>query len=283
MVGYKGDYYPNMPNAEYWELRAKENLSKCFGTTAKVEKYLTNLYRRKLKEFIKDYNKLMEPYVVDGEVDTARLNKALTYDRGFQKKIKRFEKEIEQFAIAANAQSQSRIFTALKDAYKQNYDLIANQFGVSLSLLDKRAVEAAVRTPFTTDGREFSERVWQNVNSMHNELRQTLSESIAKGESIQKTTRKFKQIFGNTTYNTQRIIRTETLAIYAKSAVESYKDIGIDELEILSESNACAKCAEFSGKRVALRKAQVGVNIPPIHPNCKCCVKPIVERRIDNV
>ena len=83
MVGYKGDYYPNMPNAEYWELRAKENLSKCFGTTAKVEKYLTNLYRRKLKEFIKDYNKLMEPYVVDGEIDTARLNKALTYDRGF--------------------------------------------------------------------------------------------------------------------------------------------------------------------------------------------------------
>ena len=41
MVGYKGDYYPNMPNAEYWELRAKENLSKCFGETAKVEKYLT--------------------------------------------------------------------------------------------------------------------------------------------------------------------------------------------------------------------------------------------------
>lgn len=279
-VGYKKPYHSNMPNKEYWELRAKENLAECFGETAKVERYLKELYKSNLEYFIKEYKELMRPYIIeDEEIDFSKLNKAMTYDKKFQRKFARLNKEIASFAQALNEESQSRLLESLITAFEFNYNTIALQLGYDIARLDKKAVEAAVRTPFTKDGREFSERVWENISSMDNELRFCLANSIAKGQSIQKTTKEFVKIFGNTTYNSQRIIRTETMAVYAKSSVESYKQLGIEELEILAERASCKICASWDGTRIAVKDAEVGVNIPPAHPNCKCCVKPVVKWR----
>lgn len=78
---------------------------------------------------------------------------------------------------------------------------------------------------------------------MNENLRAELSNSIARGESIQKSVKRFKDIFGNNTYKTARLIRTETLATYARSSIESYKEFGLEELEILAEADACSECA----------------------------------------
>lgn len=280
MAGYKFPYYSGQKSPEYWSHRAKENLAECFGTTEKVERYLKRLYEENLKKLCHSYNRLMKPFVIDGEVDAGALAKAMEYDEEFRLAYKRINDEIALFADQVSEVSQNKILLGLETAYKNNIINTFNDFKVStdsLALLDKRAIEIAVRTPFTKDSKEFSARIWGHNTQLAHDLRETLSNSIANGDSIQKTAKKFIDLYGNTVYNTERIIRTETLAVYAKSSVSSYKELGIEKLEVLSEHDTCDSCATNGQEVIPVRLAQAGVNIPPFHPNCKCCVKPIVE------
>lgn len=275
-----GGYYYGMKQQPYWKQRAKEQLSESFANADEVEKYTKDRYKQCLMDFCNQYNELLKPFVKNGKLDSAKLNHAKTYDMKFMARYKRLEDEIDLIAAQLNAEQQAQILQMLKDNYTTNVIDNFEAFGRDthgIAILNTKAVETAVKMPYTTDGREFSDRIWNNLDGMSGKLRKTLSESIAKGESIQKTVRKFKDIFGNTTYNTSRIIRTETMAVYAKASADSYKELGVEKLKSLTEANACDVCKDATDKEIDTDKAEVGLNIPPFHPFCKCCVIPIVK------
>ena len=48
----------------------------------------------------------------------------------------------------------------------------------------------------------------------------------------------------------------------------SYKKLGIDEYYY--KGAGCPKCAIVNNQKFKLEEAEVGVNFPPMHPNCKC-------------
>lgn len=276
----KGGYYQGQPHKSYWKQRGKEKLSESFANADEVNNYLTNKYKECLIEFCGKYNELLKPYVKDGVLDAAALQKAKSTDVVFAAKYMRLLREIDMFKEKLGKPQQEKILSLLENVYKDNVIKTFTELGVptdGIEILNAAAVERAVKTPFTADGREFSDRIWDNLDRMNGKLRATLSESIAKGESIQKTTRKFKDIFGNTTYNTERIIRTETMAVYAKASKDSYSTLGVEEMEILAEADACDICQDMANKRVKVDEAELGIDIPPFHPFCKCCVIPVVK------
>lgn len=67
------------------------------------------------------------------------------------------------------------------------------------------------------------------------------------------------------------------MAIHTKASLAAYEASGIDKIEVLAEADACEDCSSFDGLKFSLSAAEVGVNIPPYHPNCKCCVAPVVD------
>ena len=276
----KGGYYQGMKSRDYWKLRSKEKLSESFATAQEVEEYSQALYKKCLIDFCGKYNELVKPFVKNGELDLGALARARLTDSSFAYKFARLQTEIDLFTSALGEEQVKKIGEMLEQVYKDNVIKTFADFHKSadgMEILNQSAISRAVRTPFTADGREFSDRIWDNLNLMNGKLRATLAESIAKGESIQKTTRKFKDIFGNTTYNTERIIRTETMAAYSKASTNSYKELGVEELEVLAERDACPVCQNMARKKIKVREAETGVNIPPAHPFCKCCVAPVVK------
>lgn len=277
----KGGYYHNMPHTEYWVQRSKEQLSESFSSADEVNQYIEDVYKDCLIDFCTRYEKLLKPFIKDGELVLAELNKAKATDEKFLGKYNRLLRMINSYRDILGKKQEKQILTLLKNVYKNTVINNFKELGrpiQGLELLNKKAVEVAVRQPFTRDGREFSDRIWDNLDKMQTNLRKTLAESIAKGESIQKTTRKFKEIMSNSTYNTARLIRTETMATYAKASRNSYRELGVDKLEILAEKVQCCDiCRSYDGNIIATSSAEVGLDIPPFHPNCRCCVVPVVK------
>ena len=278
IIDRKG-YYTGMPSKEYWEQRSKERLAETMKTSKEVEKYLTNVYKKGLEDTLDNYYSLMKPFVKDGEIDLAKLNNARFYDQSFIGKLRRLEKEIELFSNNVTIKEQKLILKTLMKEYKYVLTDTLADFNKStgIELLNKNAIEQIVKTPFTSDGREFSQRIWNNLDTMHKNLKETLSYSIANGESVQKTAKKFQSIMGGARSNSDRIIRTETIACYNKASKTAYEKAGVEEVEILVEPNSCEECEKHKGI-VKLFGAKVGVELPVYHPYCRCCIAPYFKR-----
>lgn len=282
-----GGYRYNMPHKEYWEQRARETLNESFSTMKDVDDYLYKVYKDGLEHFTKLYFELIKPYMLDnGELDVDAIQKELIYNKKFQRKKVELEKEITLFIKKVNPDAAERILNGLKKVYKNTVIKTYKDFNYStgMRLLNSYAIERAVKTPFTSDGREFSDRIWTNHERMNVKLRKELADSIAQGKSIQKTSREFKNIMNNTYYNSSRLIRTETIATYAKGSIDSYKDVGIKEVEILENSSGtCDICAKMNGTKVNINEAQVGINIPPYHPFVEGLLFPsLIYKRMKN-
>lgn len=274
---YGFPYYSNMPNDKYWKQRAKETLNESFKTADAADAYMEEVYKKSLIDFCDKYNKLVAPYVKNGVLDKDALNMAYHSDPEFQYKYRRLQDEITSISDTLGNKEEKRVQKTLETVYKNTMEETIGK--KDLYKLDKFAVEQAVKTPWTKDGREFSGRIWKDKTEFQQNLRATLSNAMSKGESIQKSVKEFKRIYGNTTFNTSRLIRTETLAIHNKASVDSYKALGMEYLEVLPEADACSVCQEHAGKLIPVEEANEGWNIPPFHPNCKCCVMPVVKRK----
>lgn len=267
-------YKPNMPNQQYWQARAEELLTESFRNAETVEKYLTGLYRNALIKVSDDYTALVKPFMKNGELDIEALNQARSFDKQFAEKYRRLEKQIQLLSEGINAKEEKEILKHLERVYKNTYietykDFMGKAPGVEV--LNKQAVAQAVKTPWTKDGREFSDRVWQNKEKLQGNLRRLLSDAILRGESPQKTLLKLNEIMGAGASNCQRIIRTETNAIYSKAAKDSYAKVGVKQVEILAALDARTSeiCHEKDGDIIELDAANVGRELPPFHPNCR--------------
>ena len=91
----KSGYYQNMPHKAYWKQRGKEMLAETFATSDEVNAYLTGVYKKCLLEFCGKYNELLKPFVKNGVLDAAALQKAKSSDIGFAAKYMRLLREIE--------------------------------------------------------------------------------------------------------------------------------------------------------------------------------------------
>lgn len=72
-------------------------------------------------------------------------------------------------------------------------------------------------------------------------------------------------------------VRTETAAIASKSDMKLYKDLGIDSIKFMAslDGKTCAVCGDMDGKVIPLKQCRIGLNMPPLHPNCRCYTVPV--------
>ena len=276
-------YREGMPSREYWAKRAEELLTESFKKAETVEKYLVGIYRSSLIKVSNEYSALVKPFLDEnGELDIDKLNQARQFDLAFAEKYRRLEKQIQLLSENISEKEEKEILELLEKVYKNTFietykDFYGDKPGIEV--LNKEAVRQAVMTPWTKDGREFSDRIWSNKNALQSNLRRLLSEAILNGESPRKTLIKLNEKFGAGASNCQRLIRTETNAIYNKAAKNSYEKCGVEKVEILAalDSRTSKICEKEDGNIVALAGATVGVDLPPFHPNCRSTFFAVLE------
>ena len=76
-----------------------------------------------------------------------------------------------------------------------------------------------------------------------------------------------------------RIVRTELTRIQNQATADTYRQAGIEKYQYLAieDDRTSEACQELDGKIFRLDEAVIGENFPPIHPNCRCSIIPVVE------
>lgn len=151
------------------------------------------------------------------------------------------------------------------------------------------------------DGARFIPAVNEETSSL---IRQELADGVDKGESIPKLRDRIEKVYADAAgYRAERIARTEVLRASNFATEEAYRQSGVvSQKEWLTahDERVCPWCgpkdgtkvdldSDFakkgdtivgtneSGKKVRLTIGLSNVSAPPLHPNCRCTLIPVLS------
>lgn len=185
--------------------------------------------------------------------------------------------------VLANGQ-QMTIEDFLYDTYESNYYqtgfniAVGTGIGATFTKLNDRAIRQAITFPWSGD--QFSQRIWDNRNKLVSTMRQTIINGFIRGSSVQKMSRELSKVMNSAYKNSLRLIRTETAHVIGEATAEGYNEYGIEQYQYIAtlDKRTSSICRGLDSKVFDLKDKQVGVNYPPMHPNCRSAVAAYFDR-----
>lgn len=253
----------------YWQERQLEIRERQFAAVAgQYEKELAVKYQQAANRTIKDLTALYDKLLSSSGNNKVLVSDLYKYNRYFSI-IKNINKQLK-----ALGQQEIEITDAkLLDMYSKTSSSVGQsiEFNRDFNIRQARKILDSV---WCNDGQHWSNRIWRNKAQLQIAIEDGLIDCIARGASRQDLIKTLMEKFDVGYKAADRIARTELSYVQNQAAFDKYKEAGIEEYEILSakDSRLCSHCEELNGKRFRLDAAEVGVNYPPFHPNCRCCV-----------
>ena len=76
---------------------------------------------------------------------------------------------------------------------------------------------------------------------------------------------------GASAYDTARLLKTESMAMWSRSAKDTYLEMGVEYVEIVGDAECGGICLDYvGGDAIPLAEAEINDDLPPYHPNCAC-------------
>ena len=162
--------------------------------------------------------------------------------------------------------------------YNSNYEFSKafEQSVIAASLTDT-TIEQAVSSHW--NGNNFSKSVWSDRDKLVTVLQQLLPSAMAQGASDEELgTRIAKEM--NTSKNRGIVLaRTETNYIHNQARLKLYEQLGIDEYLYIAtlDLRTSDTCRALDGSTWKLSQSKIGVNYPPMHPQCRSTTIPNIH------
>ena len=304
-------YWGPLSNKSYW-LKRSEELDKVATKVEKeVMKELSALYRDAFRSIEKEVNDFMMKYAVDHKLDYATVTQMLTpidlaeYNQKIEELYAMYRVTGSEYIKIEidrlNARAKITRLQALQDAinveltkvtheyqmtledtliglFTEQYKEVSELMGVMAPVINREAIKTIIEYPYA--GKMFSDRIWDNKDALVKHIKQNLTAGIIRGDSIQKMSRQMKKDLNVLYYQAERLVRTETNYAMYQGHLKGYADSGVvEKYEFLAaiDSRTSKLCKNQNGKVYKLSDATVGVNYPPLHPNCRSTVIPVLE------
>lgn len=305
--------YKNLDNPEYWKERSLEVSDSKWKDIKKVEKEMAAQYRIALDDIQKDLEAFYTRYSIKNNISYNDAIKQLNqYELGnIQSRMNSLKQqitvsnnpfakgEIERLvAQMEHTRLQSLMFQVdsrlielagsqqvgmddwlmktYSDVYlKTGYNISRGTgIGIGFSKLNERAIQKSITYPWS--GQMFSERIWFNRSQLVRELKQTITNGMIRGSSVQKMSRELRDKMDSSYKNSLRLIRTETANVIGEASNEGYREYGVEQYLFIAElgERTCEDCARLDGQTFDVKDRQAGTNASPIHANCRCTEAP---------
>ena len=171
-----------------------------------------------------------------------------------------------------------KIFT--NDYYHSIYEMQKGfNIGWGIGQIDERKLEKIVSSPWATDGKHFSERIWnsrtQLVSELHNQLTRTCILGKPPDDAIKAISKKF-----NTSKNQAgRLVMTEQAYFHSVAQQEAFKELDVEEFEVVATLDNLTSeiCQEMDGKHFPMKDYEPGVTASPFHPWCRSTTVPYFD------
>lgn len=156
--------------------------------------------------------------------------------------------------------------------YKSIFDIQQRSgYGFSFAKVDQKLIERLLKSKWS--GKNYSTRIWNNTGALAQTLKEELLVSLVTGRTERETAAIIMQKFAQGSSQARRLIRTESSYITGQMDLQSYDECGIEKYVYLAtlDLRTCQEdCAPLDGKIFPVKDAKPGVNMPPMHPWCRC-------------
>lgn len=159
---------------------------------------------------------------------------------------------------------------ARRSEYLAEFKRQAGILGVSSSGA-KKHLEAILNADFY--GQNFSSRVWGKTGLqaiLQRDVFASLNRIYTDMNGYQKEMKRLAERYNTSESSAKRLLKTEIARINADTDHAVMKDNGFTHMIFVAESGACDICGPLDKKAIPIDEVEKGVNMFPMHPNCRC-------------
>ena len=243
------------PN-RYWQKRVFDEQNKLYDSNeAIIEFQLKKYYQTAMRRIILEFEAVYNEYLAK---PNHTPNMLYTMTRYYQMQQNLY-REL-QYLGDRELESMNKGFTK---QYKQVYNSIK---------LDKtfdgipatEGAKAALKTIWCSDGKHFSERIWNNKTLLMTTLNEGLSTIAITGKGTKELTKQLMNEFDVSYNRASAIVRTELAHVQSEAARDRYEGYGIKEYQVMitEDERTCPICSAMEGKKQPIE------DVPPVplHP-----------------
>lgn len=255
----------------YWAERLASSQKRLTDkNTRAIEKQLRKYYGTSMESVIRDFERTYDKLLLsieDGREPTpADLYKLDKYWQ-LQGQLRRELQSLGDRQISA----LSKIF---ETNFFEVYYSINIEGAEAFTTIDRAAAIQMINSIWVADGKNWSQRIWDNTNRLQQALNDKLIECVVTGKKTTQLKQQLQEQFGVSYSRADALVRTEMAHIQTQAAKQRYTDYGIQEVEIWvdEDERTCPVCSKLEGL-----KYPVNAVVPlPAHPRCRCSIIPVI-------
>lgn len=257
---------------KYWASRVADLQEKIQGKTIKsinyqLQKYYGRAADRVIRDFETVYNKILNQ-VEDGKepspADLYKLDKYWEAQAQMRRELEKLgNKEIKLLSAA------------FETNFFEVYYGLALPGEAAFNTVDTAVVQQLINGIWVADGKQWSQRVWDNTERLAQTLNEELIHIVATGKKNTDLKNILQERFNVSYHRAETLVRTEVAHIQTEAAKKRYQDYGIEYVEVLvdEDDRTCELCKALKGK-----KFPTNATPPlPVHPNERCCLVPVIN------
>lgn len=300
---------PTMKNNTYWKKRSRQNKLKAIDVGENGINELKRILKTNLDDVQSKIKKFYDKY---GENPAEKLSyqefekykkilkanaKKYPEDKTLQKmakqdipkyridRLRQLETELQIRLAQITSYQETHIKGTLQDAAKVSHEavkkMLKESIGLSIGAINSKQLNALIMQDW--NGKNWSERIWTDRDKLGACVKNVLEKGITQGIGYRKLARELKENVKTSFNNAFRLIRTESAFIQGEINKTAYSqasdELGLEEYayDAFLDAKTSTICRELNGRKFKISEMKIGVNAPPMHPNCRSTTQLLLE------
>lgn len=196
----------------------------------------------------------------------------------YKARIRRLEAIQEELDI-----SMREIYNQEKTVHVKNYTGIYSEsyyraihgiqeelgFQFSFQHVNEDMLNKALATKWS--GANYSSRIWNNTRNLGSEIKEQMILGLLTGKRENEMAKELSKKYATGSFNSRRLIRTESNFFFGQAQMDAYHECECDKYEYVAvlDLRTSKVCRELDGQVFDVDKAEIGVNMHPMHPFCR--------------
>ena len=264
---------------EKWYIRIADNNQ---ISLAEAKKLLTKDELKEFKWTLAEYTQKAKSGAWKKELENVSARVHIQRLEALQLQV---QNSIEILRNKENEMLEDYLIKNYEDTYYHSLYEISKGLNLktSFATLDKNKINQVIEKPWLKDGKNFSDRIWQDKEQLINTLRTKITQSFITGSTLDEAVEDISKFVSdkikNKEYVARRLLETESAAYASKAQIEAFKSIDVEKYEIVAtlDLHTSEICQEMDGKVFKLSDQEVGVTVPPFHCHCRSVIAPYFD------
>ena len=264
---------------EKWYIRIADNNQ---ISLADAKKLLTKDELKEFKWTLAEYTQKAKSGAWKKELENASARIHIKRLEALQLQV---QNSIETLRNKENEMLEDYLIKTYEDTYYHSLYEISKGLNLktSFATLDENKINQVIGKPWLSDGKTFSDRIWQDKEQLINTLRTKITQSFITGSTLDEAVEDISKFVSdkikNKEYVARRLLETESAAYASKAQIEAFKSIGVEQYEIVAtlDLHTSEICQEMDGKVFNISDQEIGVTVPPFHSHCRTVIAPYFD------